>query len=124
MRKLIIACFTAVVLMGGCAGNSLLVHDPVKVVTVQQKIDAAIDQSNAGIAAAARQLKTMYKNNVIEHDQAQKYYDFLMEAASNTDAASDLLSVGNLSEAEAQLALAKALTAQVVAYLVQVKGAK
>lgn len=108
--------------MGGCAGNSLLVHDPVKVVTVQQKIDASIDQSNAAIAAAARQLKTMYKNNVIEHDEAQKYYDFLMDAASRTDIASDLLQVGNLAEADAQLALAQALTDQVVAYLVQVKN--
>lgn len=107
--------------MGGCAGNSLFVHDPAKVVTVQQKIDAAIDQSNAAIAAAARQFKTMYTSGVLEHDQAQKYYDILIDASTKTDTASSLLNVGNLAEADAQLALAQALTDQVVAYLVAEK---
>lgn len=121
MKKLLLAVMMSFVLMG-CAGNPLAVHsDPAKLVTPQQKLDAAIDQVNGVIMVAARQLKTADYNELIAREDTIKFFDILTKAADAADTASSLLNIGDLTESENQVKLAQSFVDQVTAYLITIK---
>ena len=124
MRNLLAGLFLALSLVG-CANNPFsVVRDPAKLVTLAQKLDAAIDQANATIAATARQLINSIKSGAIDKVDGTKYYNLLMDASKAVDTADEYLKVGDLTSAQGQLALETLIVNEVTAYLVKMKGTK
>ena len=127
MRKFLAGVVLGCVLaLGGCANNPLAVHqDTAKLVTPQQKAQAAVDQANATIAAAARTLVNGYQAGVYTKDEAKKLRDDLVTASNYVDKAEDYGKLGDLANAQTQLQLASTIVDLVQAQLIKAKnGAK
>lgn len=127
MRNPVTFGFISIVLgltlaLGACSTNPLLVADPAHLVTPQQKVDAAINQANASITAAARTLMSAYKDGVYTRDEARSIDAKLEEAAQYTNKADDFLRVGDLYNADSQLKLATSIVKIVTDELVKAKN--
>lgn len=122
IRNLLIAILFGLAL-GGCANNPLaVVADPATLVSPQQKVDAAINQANATIAAAAHTLLEGYQAGAYTKAEAGKFRDDLVTATKYIDRATDYAKLGDLTDAKNQIALASALVALVQTELIEIKN--
>lgn len=110
MRKFLLALFLAVTLTG-CAGGfpSLVVTDPATVTTPVQVANASINQGYATHAAVTMTLSQNYKDGVITKDEKNAYAERTRQALDYLDTADDLMAAGNVSGANANVALAKVI---------------
>lgn len=95
--------------LGGCTPKDLVVHDPATLVTPADKVNASIDQAYATHASVTITLLQNYKDGVITRDEKNSYAKRTKEGLDYIDRADDLLIGGDISAANAQVALAKSI---------------
>jgi outer membrane lipopolysaccharide assembly protein LptE/RlpB len=123
MRKLIASVLLGTVIaLGGC-GLEKGVRPDVKIenTTTQQKLQIAIQNADAAIAAAEKTLIDSVKSNVIEYQEGYSYHLKLVDAAQKLDKAVAFYNLGDWTSAEIQLTVTKGLLKSVQDYLLTIK---
>lgn len=110
MRNFLVSIILGLSLsLGACTSFPTSVRPVEANATVQQKLQVAIDNANAAIAAAASTVLSNYQQEALTEAEAKKLYNRLVMAGAYVDAAEALNKQGDIQSAQGQLNLAQAL---------------
>ncbi len=127
MRKILISILLgATLFLGGCPGTFGPIQGtkPVAEQTAQEKIQTGIRTADASIAAAERTLIDRVKAGLLEYDTGLKYHNKLVEAARYVDEANKYLKLGDLTNSDTQMTLARTLLGEVEKFIAEQAGVK